>query len=78
MLNLEYHHVFYGTANRRLSDMDGLTVWLCFDHHRGIFGVHNDNKELDNKLKRVAQRVYMREAKKSKDEFRERYGKNYL
>lgn len=78
VLDLEYHHIFYGTANRRLSDEDGLTVYLCFDHHRGRFGVHNDNIEKDKLLKRVAQRAYMRKYKKTTEDFIKRYGKNYL
>ena len=75
---LELHHIFYGTANRKLSDKDGLVVYLCYNHHRGAEGVHNGNKRLDDKLKRVAQRAYMRTYNKNVAEFRERYGKNYI
>lgn len=78
VLDLELHHCIHGTANRRLADEDGLTVWLCFDHHRGRFGVHSDNVEKDNLLKRVAERAYLRYYKKTVDDFIKRYGKNYL
>lgn len=38
--NLEIHHIFFGSANRKLSEQDGLKVWLCPYHHRGTKGVH--------------------------------------
>ena len=34
-LNLHLHHIFYGTANRSISDADGCVVYLCQDHHTG-------------------------------------------
>lgn len=77
VLDLELHHIIYG-KNRRLSDTDGLVVWLCFDHHRGRFGIHNGNKDNDLILKRVAERAYLRVNKKTIDDFIARYGKNYL
>lgn len=55
--NLECHHVMSGTANRRLSQMYGLTVWLCRDHHTGSIGVHTDIF-LKNRLERDAQRAF--------------------
>ena len=72
----EVHHVFYGTANRKLADRYGLVVGLCYNHHRGRQGVHNGNKELDMELKRMAQRqfnlVYQNE------DFIALFGRNYL
>lgn len=53
----EEHHVYYGTANRKLSEKYGLKVWLCPYHHRGIGGVHF-NKELDNRIKEVAREKF--------------------
>lgn len=77
--NLEIHHIFFGTANRQLSEKDGLKVWLCQYHHRGTKGVHGkDGHELDEKLKSIAQMFYMQRYNKTEDEFIERYGKNYL
>ena len=52
--NVEEHHIFYGTANRRLSEKYGLKVWLCPLHHRGNTGVHF-NPMLDDKLKGIAE-----------------------
>ena len=42
-LNVEKHHVFFGTAKRRISDIEGCWMWLCPEHHRGSSGVHFDN-----------------------------------
>ena len=51
---VELHHIFYGTANRKLSDRYGLTVWLCPYHHRGSAGAHF-NPRLDAYLREVAE-----------------------
>jgi hypothetical protein len=77
--NLEEHHIFFGTANRKLSEKDGLKVWLCPYHHRGTKGVHGkDGHTLDSYLKSIAQLAYMQYYNKTKEEFIKRYGKNYL
>ena len=54
---VEEHHVFYGTANRKLSERYGLKVWLCPEHHRGRYGAHF-NKDVDRMLKDVAKRRF--------------------
>lgn len=82
----EVHHIFGGTANRRLSEEDGLWVYLCPDcHNRPPNGVHF-NKENMKRLHFWGQ-VKWEENQISKngmtDEeartaFMERYGKNYL
>lgn len=75
---LHLHHVFYGTANRRLSDADGLTVYLCYKHHNGSNnGVHL-NKKLDLELKKKAETKWLECYAKTKDDFIQRYGKNYI
>ena len=39
----EEHHIFMGTANRRMSERYGLKVYLCHEHHRtGKKAVHRD------------------------------------
>lgn len=80
--NLHYHHVFFGTANRKCSDEDGMTVWLCGPHHNmSSAGVHF-NKLLDNKLKQYAERVwlatYAKDSNEPIEDFIKRYGRNYL
>ena len=56
---LHKHHVFYGTANRKLSEKDGLHVYLCgyTCHECGPKAVHRC-EETDIKLKKYAQSVY--------------------
>lgn len=53
----EEHHVFFGTANRKLSEQYGMNVYLCAEHHRGIRGVHQ-NRELDLLIKKMAQKKF--------------------
>lgn len=77
--NLEEHHIFFGTANRKLSEKDGLKVWLCAEHHRGTYGVHGKNGiVIDSLLKKEAQQCYMAKNNKTKEEFIRRYGKLYI
>lgn len=70
---LEEHHIFFG-RNRKNSDEDGLTCWLCYEHHRGPQGVHH-NRALDLRLKRIGQFIY--EQSHTREEFMRRYGRNY-
>ena len=76
---LEYHHCIFGTSKRKKSDEDGLTVWLCNEHHRGDFGVHGKNgHEFDLYLKKIAQKRWMEFYNKTTEQFIKRYGRNYL
>ena len=53
---LEVHHVMYGHGPRHLSEKYGLKVTLCDMHHRHApAGIHAGNRELDLRLKAVAQ-----------------------
>lgn len=73
---LDLHHVFYGTANRKKSDITGMVIWLCRDHHTaGELAVHR-NKKIDLSIKREAQRKF--EENYTRDEFREIFGKSWL
>lgn len=76
-LNLHLHHIFYGTANRRLSDSDACVVYLCVYHHTGAKGVHN-NRKLDLTLKARCQIEWQKQNNKTKEDFIKRYGRNYL
>ena len=42
----EVHHI-YPSSRRPISDREGCTVRLCAEHHRGLMGVHNDQKLQD-------------------------------
>lgn len=76
--NLHKHHIFEGTANRKLSEEDGMWIWLRADwHNMSDYGVHF-NKELDLKLKRIGQKAWQEYYNKTKEEFIARYGRNYL
>lgn len=74
--NLHRHHIFPGTANRRLSEQYGCWCWLCGDHHNlSDRGVHF-NPELDLYIKRMAQAKF--ETIYGHEKFVEVFGKNYL
>lgn len=44
----EIHHVL-GASNRKWSTKYGLVVGLCYDHHRGRFGVHQQGVRFEIK-----------------------------
>ena len=76
--NLHYHHIVFG-KNRKKADEDGLTVYLCYAHHEGTDGVHGKNgHNLDKYLKEIAEERWIEYYGKSKDDFRKRYGRNYI
>lgn len=76
--NLHKHHIFGGTANRKLSEEDGMWIWLRADwHNMSDYGVHF-NKELDLKLKRIAQKRWQEYYHKTKEDFIKKYGKSYI
>lgn len=74
--NLEEHHIYFGTANRKISEKHGFTVWLCNEHHTGSNISAHRNREVDLALKRVCQTVY--ELDHSREEFMRLIGRNYL
>lgn len=75
--NLHDHHIFFGVANRKLSERHGMKVWLCGYHHNlSDEGVHF-NKELDQMLKEVAQMAFEKKLG-SREEFMQIFGRNYL
>lgn len=69
------HHIFGGTANRIKSEEYGLKAWLCYEHHEGTKGVHN-NRELDLMLKQWAQEEF--ETRYSRELFIKEFGKSFL
>lgn len=74
-LGIEEHHVFFGRGLRRLSEIHGMKVYLCYLHHRGPKGVHF-NRDLDLYLKRIFQQRF--EESHTRAEFMEIFGRNYL
>lgn len=76
-IQTEEHHVFFGTANRKLSEKYGLKVRLCFSCHREEkVGVHGGNQELDQKLKQAAQKAF--EQKYDHKTFMDIFKRNYI
>lgn len=72
------HHIMFG-KNRKKADEDGLTVYLCYEHHEGTYGVHGKKgHEIDELLKISAEQVWLTKNNKEKEDFIKRYGKNYL
>lgn len=73
--NLHKHHIF-GGANRKLSEKYGLWIYLRADwHDMSDYGVHF-NKELDTRLKIIAQRRFIEEY--PHQDFVKIFGKNYI
>lgn len=73
---LHLHHIYFGTANRRVSDQNGFTCYLCGWHHNfSDKGVHF-NPEADLFLKQECQKKY--EETHSREEFMALVGRNYL
>ena len=85
---LQKHHCIPGTANRSVSDRDGLWVWLCpACHTMGKKAVHSaGGAERLKWLRKIAQVCWMEEyvhqhggkEKAALERFRTRYGKSYL
>lgn len=75
----ERHEVFFGKSYRNKSIKDGLIVFLAEKDHTGTYGVHGKNGDKLNRfLKRTAEKAWISYYGKTKEEFRKRYGKNYL
>lgn len=71
-------HEIFGGSNRTKSKALGLWVCLCPACHRtGAYAVHQ-NKFVAEKLHQQGQLVAMHNYGWSVDEFRRRFGKNYL
>lgn len=68
--------VFYGNSNRKQSEKYGCWVWLCGRHHNlSDYGIHFD-KDLDLKVKKLAQSKF--EENHSRQEFMQIFGKNWI
>ncbi|MBQ9251598.1 MAG: hypothetical protein IJ188_03060 [Clostridia bacterium] len=70
---LHLHHIYAGTANRKLSDRWGCWVWLKASIHADL---HDRDKSIDLRLKQDCQRAF--EAKYDHKTFMRIFGKSYL
>lgn len=75
--NVEEHHIFFGSANRAMSEKYHLTVPLCNKHHTGSGDCPHRNRVVDLALKCWAQSVYEKELG-DRTGFRRDFGKSYL
>lgn len=84
--NVHRHHIFEGTADRKLSDEDGLWVPLSYEHHEGNMSVHR-NKEMRVLMHIIGQlaweKHYIAEhdgvsEDDARQAFSERYRRNYI
>lgn len=76
--NLHLHHIMFG-KNRKKADKDGLTIYLCYEHHEGTNGVHGKNgHDLDIKLKQLAEKRWLEYYNTTIEDFISIYGRNYL
>ena len=73
--DLARHEVFFGTAYRQKSKAFGLWVNVCPECHAAI---HDRKNSLDRELKETAQAKAMLHYGWSFEQFRERFGKNWL
>lgn len=73
------HHIFYGKGMRNISEEEGIKVNLCVERHHqyGKESVHgNPGDGNDLILKMIGQKAY--EKTHSRQEFMDRFKKNYL
>lgn len=75
----ERHEVFEGrTGNRDKSIDDGLVIFLTPEMHRtSKYSIHK-NREFSDMVKCIAESRWCEYYNKTPDDFRKRYGKNYI
>lgn len=87
--NREEHHIFFGSANRRISEQEGMKVFLCKECHRTSRGSVHKCRAADLDLKKEAQTVweekyiekypYENHAQEAaREAFRALFGRSYL
>lgn len=78
----ERHEIFEGrTGNRDKSIEDGLVIFTTPELHRtGKISIHLTHKQWENKtnMQKIAEQTWCKYYNKTIDDFRIRYGKNYI
>lgn len=75
----ERHEVFEGrTGNRKKSIEDGLVIFLTPEMHRTDKKSIHKNYAWWKEVKKVAEKRWCEYYGKTKEDFRKRYGRNYL
>ena len=73
-----HRHEVFGASNRQKSIEDGLVIFLRpEDHNMSEKGIHA-NREFDIYARKRAQLAWMEFYGKTEEQFRKRYGKNWL
>lgn len=72
---LEEHHIF-GGANRKWSEMFGLKLYLCMEHHNASKESAHADKDLRNYLHVLGQKAFERDH--TREEFRSIFGQDYI
>lgn len=74
---LHKHHIF-GAANRKLSEEDGLFIYLTPEmHNMSDNGIHF-NTAFRDYAQSTAQITWMQHYNKTKEDFIKRYGRSYI
>ena len=76
--NVVKHHIYHGTANRQISEVQGCWIYLCPAHHNMTNeGIHF-NHPFEVMMKKYCQRVWEAKNGKSTEDFIKVFGKSYL
>lgn len=59
--NLQNHHIFPGRGYRKNSDKNGLTVYLCLEHHMYVHNNYNALKEIQKIAQKEFEKTHTRE-----------------
>ena len=64
----ELHHIIYGKGKRKQHETVESVVLLCWDCHRGTYGVHGrEGRKLDLQLKKQLQERYFKQGYSEKE-----------
>ena len=78
----ERHEIFEGrTGNRKKSIEDGLVIFTTPELHRtGKLSIHLSPKQWEEitHMKEIAETVWLKKYNKTKEDFIERYNRNYI
>lgn len=75
----ERHEVFEGRkGNREKSIEDGLVIFLTPEKHRTSSGAIHKDRKFSEKVQKIAEKTWCEYYHKTKEDFRKRYGKNYI
>ena len=76
-----YHHIFHGTANRKIADREGLGVYLCRDCHEEVHRDADLNWRLQKEAQGIWEQRYIEQGhteEEARREFMRLFGKNYI